>query len=176
MGAVLCRRAFRGFPSAWNRTLQVWLKMLSQKAKYALRAMLTLASAEDGEALLISDIAEAKNLPKRFLEQILLDLKHHGLVQSKRGKNGGYALLKRPEAITFADIVRIIDGPMAPLPCLSRMAYQRCEDCVDEDLCELRRVFGRAHAASIAILEATSLADALAEGADRDRLPLARSL
>jgi Rrf2 family protein len=144
--------------------------MLSQKAKYALRAMLVLA-AEDGEALLISDIAEARNLPKRFLEQILLDLKHHGLVQSKRGKHGGYALLKRPAEITFGEIVRIIDGPMAPLPCLSRMAYQRCEDCEDEATCELRRVFGAVHAATASILDGTTLADALSGGSRfEDRL------
>lgn len=156
---------------------QVHPDMLSQKAKYALRAMLMLAAAGEGEALQISDIAEARNLPKRFLEQILLDLKHHGLVQSKRGKNGGYALLKPPGAISFADIVRIVDGPLAPLPCLSRMAYQRCEDCTDEQACDVRRVFGRVHAATIAILESTSLADALAEGGGRDpgALPLTGS-
>ncbi|WP_207458995.1 Rrf2 family transcriptional regulator [Azospirillum sp. SYSU D00513] len=149
--------------------------MLSQKAKYALRAMLVLAAAEEGEALLISDIAEAKNLPKRFLEQILLDLKHHGLVQSKRGKNGGYALLKRPQDISFGEVVRIIDGPLAMLPCLSRMAYQRCDDCVEESACELRRVFARVHAATIDILEGTSLADALAGNLDPEALPLARA-
>jgi Rrf2 family protein len=148
--------------------------MLSQKAKYALHAMLVLAAAEEGEALMISDIAEARNLPKRFLEQILLDLKHHGLVQSKRGKNGGYALLKAPADISFGDIVRIIDGPLALLPCLSRMAYRRCDDCVDESACELRRVFARVHAATIEILEGSSLADALDGKLDPDRLPSGR--
>src|SRR5918996_5377133 len=101
-------------------------RMLSQKAKYALRALIALAQADQGEALLISDIAENHRLPKKFLEQILLDLKHHGIVHSKRGKHGGYALLKPPSEIFFGQIIRIIDGPIAPLPCLSKMAYRRC--------------------------------------------------
>lgn len=139
--------------------------MLSQKAKYALRAMLALAQAGEGEALQIADIAERHRLPKRFLEQILLDLKHHGLVVSKRGKNGGYALNRAPSGVTFAQIVRIIDGPLAPLPCLSRMAYQRCEDCVDERTCAIRRVYAPVHQATMDVLEGTTLADALVSGA-----------
>ena len=107
--------------------------MLSQKAKYALQALLVLADLNEGESLMISDIAERQRLPKRFLEQILLDLKHQGVVQSWRGKNGGYALLKPADKVTFGEIVRIVDGPLAPLPCLSRMAYRRCEDCVSEE-------------------------------------------
>jgi Rrf2 family protein len=138
--------------------------MLSQKAKYALRAMLALAEAGEGGALQIAEIAERHRLPRRFLEQILLDLKHHGLVASKRGKNGGYTLIRSPAEITFAQIVRIIDGPLAPLPCLSRMAYQRCEDCVDERSCAIRKVYGAAYAATVSVLEGTTLADALDSG------------
>jgi Rrf2 family protein len=135
--------------------------MLSQKAKYALHAMIVLAQAWDREALQIADIAERRRLPKRFLEQILLDLKHNGLVVSKRGKNGGYALIRPPAEIPVAQIVRIIDGPLAPLPCLSVIAYQRCEECDDEAACAVRRVFARVHAATLAVLENTSLADAI---------------
>jgi Rrf2 family protein len=135
--------------------------MLSQKAKYALHAMIVLAQAWDQEALQIADIAERRRLPKRFLEQILLDLKHNGLVVSKRGKNGGYALIRPPAEIPVAQIVRIIDGPLAPLPCLSVIAYQRCEECDDEAACAVRRVFARVHAATLAVLENTSLADAI---------------
>lgn len=138
--------------------------MLSQKAKYALHAMLILAEAWEREALQIADIAERRRLPKRFLEQILLDLKHNGLVVSKRGKNGGYALIRPPAEITIAQIVRVIDGPLAPLPCLSTIAYQPCDDCDDETACAIRRVFARAHAATLAVLESASLAAALAEG------------
>ena len=106
--------------------------MLSQKAKYALRALLALAEQGDGEPMLISEIAERHSLPKKFLEQILLDLKHHGLVQSRRGRSGGYTLLKPASEISFGQVVRIIDGPLAPLPCLSKMAYRRCEVCPGE--------------------------------------------
>lgn len=134
--------------------------MLSQKAKYALRALLVLAE-EDHEPVLISDIAERHNLPKKFLEQILLDLKHHGLVQSRRGRSGGYALLKPAAEITFGQVVRIIDGPLAPLPCLSRMAYRRCEDCAGEESCAIRRVFALTHQLTTDILDRTTLADAL---------------
>lgn len=147
--------------------------MISQKAKYAFRALLELAKSTDGEALLISEIAERRHIPKKFLEQILLDLKHQGLVSSRRGKNGGYTLLKSPSEITFTQVMRIIDGPMAPLPCLSRTAYRRCDDCDDETSCEMRRVFARAFAASVAVLDCTTLADAQAE--ERSAKPRRRS-
>src|SRR5690606_41857464 len=91
--------------------------MISQKAKYALRALIFLARAEEAdEALLISDIAEQQRIPKRFLEQILLDLKHHGLVMSRRGKLGGYLPLKHPSEITFGQVVGVVDGPYGPPP------------------------------------------------------------
>ena len=136
--------------------------MLSQKAKYALQALLVLAELDEGESLMIGDIAERQRLPKRFLEQILLDLKHQGVVQSWRGKNGGYALLKPADKISFGEIVRIIDGPLAPLPCLSRMAYRRCEDCVSEEKCAVRRVFAGVHEATTQILDTMTLSAALA--------------
>jgi Rrf2 family protein len=136
--------------------------MLSQKAKYALRALLVLAEEGDDRPLMISDIAERHNLPKKFLEQILLDLKHHGLVQSRRGRSGGYALLKPAAEISFGQVVRIIDGPLAPLPCLSKMAYRRCEDCPGEQACEIRRVFARTHQLTSDVLDSTTLADAVA--------------
>jgi Rrf2 family protein len=135
--------------------------MLSQKAKYALRALLALAEQGGDQPLLISDIAERHNLPKKFLEQILLDLKHHGLVQSRRGRSGGYALLKPAAEISFGQIVRIIDGPLAPLPCLSKTAYRRCEDCPGEESCAIRRVFARTHQLTTGVLDRTTLADAI---------------
>jgi Rrf2 family protein len=137
--------------------------MLSQKAKYALRALLSLAASPPDEAVLIADIAVQDNIPKKFLEQILLELKHHGIVQSRRGRGGGYFLLKAPEDISFGQVVRLIDGPLAPLPCLSRAAYRKCRDCADEATCRLRRVFAASHAATVAVLDRTSLADALAD-------------
>jgi Rrf2 family protein len=137
--------------------------MLSQKAKYALRALLVLAEEGDDKPVLIGDIAERHNLPKKFLEQILLDLKHHGLVQSRRGRSGGYSLLKPASEISFGQVVRIIDGPLAPLPCLSRMAYRRCEDCAGEENCRIRRVFALTHQVTSTVLDRTTLADALRE-------------
>src|SRR5690606_16364155 len=108
------------------------------------------------------EIAEEQAIPKKFLEQILLDLKRHGIVQSRRGKFGGYQLLKAPEDITFGHVLRIVDGPIALLPCLSKIAYRRCDDCITEDSCEIRRVFAEVADASRAVLDGTTLADALA--------------
>ena len=148
--------------------------MISQKAKYALRALVALAKAErPGETLFISDIAEQQHIPKKFLEQILLDLKHHGIVVSRRGKTGGYLLLKKPSEVTFGEILRIIDGPIAPLPCLSRMAYRRCEDCQGEENCEVRRVFARVADGTRAVLDNTTIADCIAPGMGSDIQALA---
>jgi Rrf2 family protein len=144
--------------------------LLSQKAKYALQALLALAELDEGDSLMIGDIAEKQRLPKRFLEQILLDLKHQGVVQSWRGKNGGYALLKSADKITFGEIVRIIDGPLAPLPCLSRMAYRKCDDCLDEERCAVRRVFASVHDATTEILDSMTLTRALNGGEVRELL------
>lgn len=135
--------------------------MISQKAKYALRALIALARQDPDAPLLISEIAEKQSIPKKFLEQILLDLKHHGMVISRRGKSGGYLLLRSPQKITFGEILRIIDGPIAPLPCLSKMAYRRCEDCPTEENCEIRRVFLRVVVATREVLDHTSIADAI---------------
>jgi Rrf2 family protein len=137
--------------------------MISQKAKYALRALTALARARGGAPMLIADIAEQQNIPKKFLEQILLDLKHRGLVISKRGKDGGYLLLKSPEDITFGEILRMIDGPIAPLPCLSQTAYRKCGDCLSEAECEIRHVFARVADATREVLFSATIADALAE-------------
>ncbi|MFN3547123.1 MAG: RrF2 family transcriptional regulator [Mesorhizobium sp.] len=136
--------------------------MISQKAKYALRALIALARSHGNDGTqVISEIADQQRIPKKFLEQILLDLKHHGIVASRRGKAGGYMLLKSPSAITFGEVLRIVDGPIAPLPCLSRMAYRRCEDCRDEDGCEVRRVFALVADATRRVLDSTTIADCL---------------
>ena len=143
--------------------------MISQKAKYALRALVALAKEEPGTSLLISEIAEGQNIPKKFLEQILLDLKHHGIVMSRRGKAGGYLLLKRPDEITFGEVLRIVDGPIAPLPCLSKMAYRRCDDCASEQTCEIRRVFAQVADATRNVLDRTTVADAVS--GSRGKIP-----
>lgn len=138
--------------------------MLSQKAKYALRALLMLAERPAGEPLQIADIAERQNLPKKFLELILLDLKHHGILHSRRGKNGGYALARAPSEVTFGEVVRIVDGPLASVLCASQTAYRRCADCRDEASCAIRRVFRRVRDATATILDNHTLADAVRRG------------
>jgi Rrf2 family protein len=135
--------------------------MLSQKAKYAMRALLFLAREESDRPVFISEIAEQQAVPKKFLELILLDLKRHGLVHSYRGKKGGYALAKRPDEISFGQVIRIIDGPLAQIPCASRTAYRRCDDCADEKTCEIRRVLLQVRDSTAKILDNTSLADVL---------------
>ena len=134
--------------------------MISQKAKYALRALVALARA--GDSMMIGEIAAKERIPRKFLEQILLELKRHGIVMSKRGKFGGYALLMPASQITFGQVLRILDGPLAPLPCLSRIAYRRCADCRAEEDCEIRRVFARVTASAREVLDRTSIADAIA--------------
>jgi Rrf2 family protein len=135
--------------------------MLSQKAKYALRALQMLAEQPAGEMVLVAEIAEHQKVPKKFLELILLDLKRHGLLYSQRGKNGGYCLARPPARITFGEVIRITDGPIAPLPCASPTGYRRCADCEDEATCAIRRVMREVRDATSAILDTTTLADAL---------------
>jgi Rrf2 family protein len=133
--------------------------MISQKARYAFKALIAL-SRSHSQISQARDIATSELIPQSFLEQILLELKHAGLVGSRRGRDGGHFLLKDPAKITLGQVLRLIDGPVAPLPCLSRTAYRRCDDCVDEAACGLRRVFGQAYDATLQVLERLSIADA----------------
>ena len=135
--------------------------MISQKAKYALRALLALSRAARGESRMIGEISREQGIPKKFLEQILLELKRAGLVTSRRGRLGGYVLARSPEEVMYGEVLRLIDGPLAPLPCLSLTAYRRCEDCRDEASCEIRHVIERVTLATRAVLDRTSLADSL---------------
>lgn len=137
--------------------------MISNKAKYAFRALLAIASEPEGTALNSAEIARQHNIPHKFLEQILLDLKKAGILESKRGKSGGYAMLRPADTVSFGEVLRLFDGPLAPLPCLSRNAYRRCEDCHSEASCEIRREFGRAYDASRQVLDSRTLGDALAD-------------
>src|SRR5262245_26862950 len=134
--------------------------MLSQKARYASRALYALAAKPAGAPIMIADIAVEARVPRKFLEQILLDLKRPGIVQSQRGKLGGYALGRSPYKISFADIIRAIDGPLALSPCVSVTAYRRCSDCVDEATCVTRKVLLAVRDATAGILEHRTLAEA----------------
>lgn len=110
---------------------------------------------------MISDLAAAEYIPKKFLEQILLELKKHGILYSRMGKGGGYALAKSPDKVFLGDIIRTLDGPLAPVPCVSKSAYVKCIECKDERTCEIRRVMKVVRDSTSRILDNTSLADAM---------------
>ncbi|HYP06611.1 MAG TPA: Rrf2 family transcriptional regulator [Bryobacteraceae bacterium] len=135
------------------------MKTLSKKAKYALRALYYLTPHHGGGPVLISSISAAEKIPHKFLELILLQLRGKGLVESKKGKGGGYYLAKPPDQVTIGEVIRIIDGPLAPLPCASETAYRRCDECVDEKRCGTRMVMRQVRDAMAAILDHTTLAD-----------------
>jgi Rrf2 family protein len=135
--------------------------MLSQKAKYALRALLMLAEQPEADMVMIADIAERENVPRKFLEAILVDLRKRGLLDSRRGKYGGYRLAKPADAISFGEIIRIVDGPLAPLPCASKSGFRPCDDCTDVNSCSVRWLMLQVRDATADILDNCSLADAL---------------
>jgi len=140
--------------------------MLSQKARYALRALVELARAE-GAQLTAGELALRADAPRKFLEAILLELARNRIVVSRRGKFGGYSLARAPETISFAEVIRVIDGPLALAPCVSRLSFRKCEDCPDLATCALREALLRARDATAQVLEGYSLADAAAgEGAE----------
>lgn len=135
--------------------------MLSKRTQYALKAMVALAKFEAGVPVMIATLAEQERIPKKFLELILLDLKNLGVVQSKQGKQGGYYLSRKSEAIQLGYIIRGIEGPLALLPCVSQSAYERCNDCPDERTCGLRLVMKEVRDATAKILDHTSLTNVL---------------
>lgn len=135
--------------------------MITRRAKYALKALLYLARQPEGQAVLIRDLAAAERMPKKFLEQILLDLNRKGLLQSRKGKGGGYLLGKPPEKIMMGDVIRLTDGPLAPVPCVSKTAYHRCEECENEKTCLIRRTMKDVREAIAGVMDRTSLADML---------------
>ena len=132
--------------------------MLSKKAKYGLKAMAILAKEYGNGPLLIGEIAKRERIPSKFLELILLELKKKKFLQSKKGKGGGYYLSKLPESISVGALIRALDGPLALLPCVSQMAYERCAECPDEQTCGIRIVFKEVRESTVSILERTTLA------------------
>jgi Rrf2 family protein len=138
--------------------------MVSQQTRYALKALLYLANQCADKPHPIGDIAAASNIPRKFLEAILLQLKVAGLVKSTRGKAGGYALAREPQAITFGEVIRVSEGPLALVQCASKQFYRRCQDCPDETACAVRRVMAEARDQLCSVLDQRSLADAIAGG------------
>lgn len=139
--------------------------MLTKKGKYGLKAMLHLAGCPVGEAILVSDIANANGIPKKFLDTILGELRNAGFVFSKKGKGGGYTLARAADEIKVGDVVRVLDGPLAPIACASKNSYRRCEDCSDEKHCGVRLIMIEARNAIATVLDNHTIADmrALAE-------------
>lgn len=135
--------------------------MLSKKTKYGLRAILLLAREYGKGPLLIAEVAAREGIPKKFLELILLELKNKGLLQSKKGKGGGYFLGKMPETVTFGQVIRALEGPLAPVPCVSQTAYMKCEECSDELTCGIRIVMKQVRDATTKIVDTTTLAQVL---------------
>jgi Rrf2 family protein len=133
--------------------------MLTKKGKYGLKAMVHLAGRPAGEATLVNDIANANGIPKKFLDTILGELRNAGLVFSKKGKGGGYALARPAEEIKVGHVIRVLDGPLAPIGCASKNSYRRCEDCSDEEHCCVRLVMLEARNAIATVLDNRTLAD-----------------
>ena len=125
--------------------------MLSSKARYALRALVELARA-DGAQITAGELAERADAPRKFLEAILLELARRGVVVSRRGKLGGYILARDAAAISFAEVIRVIDGPLALAPCVSRLAFRKCDDCPDLATCSIREALLSARDATADVL------------------------
>lgn len=140
--------------------------MLTQRSRYALRAMLYLATQPEGTAPVpMNRIADAANIPRKFLELILADLRDAQFLFSHRGKMGGYVLARPAAMISLGEVIRVIEGPLALVPCVSRTAYRPCKDCKDEASCAIRIAMSRVRDETARILDGTSLADAAAEEA-----------
>jgi Rrf2 family protein len=137
--------------------------MLSQKARYALRSLVALTRAEDAQ-LTAGDLSARAGAPRKFLEAILLELARRGVITSRRGKFGGYALARPAAEITFAEVIRVIDGPLALAPCVSKTAFRKCDGCEDLETCPLREALMMARDATAHVLEGYSLADAAEHG------------
>ena len=138
--------------------------MLTQRSRYALRAMIFLAEAPPaGPPIPMTRIAAEANVPRKFLELIFADLRDAGLLVSHRGKLGGYRLSRPTHLISLGDIIRVIEGPLALVPCVSRTAYRRCDDCRSEADCAIRHAMMRVRDETARILDGTSLADAGAQ-------------
>lgn len=137
--------------------------MLSMKAKYAIRALMVMAN-NDKKMLASKTIAQEADVPQKFLENILQELRHNGYVDSKRGIFGGYFLAMPAGDIFVGNIIRIIDGPLAPIRCASVTAYQKCDDCVDEKKCEIRRVMVEVRNAIAGVLDKKSIKQLVKDG------------
>ena len=140
--------------------------MLSKKTKYGVKAMIHLAELASPKPVGIQEIADQKQIPKKFLDTILLELRNAGLVLSRKGKGGGYSLARLPEEISLGAIIRVLEGPLALTPCASRSAYQPCDDCPDVHACSIRLVMVDVRDAMAHVLDDRTLADLVNQSND----------
>jgi Rrf2 family protein len=136
------------------------MKQLSRRCKYALRALYTLSRNNPAGPIAVAEIAERERIPRKFLEGILVQLRNSGLVESYMGKKGGYRLAKSPGDITIGAVIRIIDGPLAPLPCASESQFRACDECLGRGRCETRVIMRQVRDAIARVLDHTTLAQA----------------
>ncbi len=148
--------------------------MLSKKSKYAIKALVALGKIYGQNPVQISRIAEEEKIPKKFLEQILLEMRNSGLLYSKKGAGGGYALSKNPKEINLVQVMRLTGGPIAQLPCVSLNFYQKCEECKDEETCGIRDTFMIVRDATLKVLLETTIADLIEKERNLDLLSEAK--
>ncbi len=133
--------------------------MISKKTKYGIKAMVYITREGDGTPVKASDISKSENISKKFLESILLELRKSGFLGSKKGKEGGYYLIKDPSDIRMTDVFRVLEGPIAMLPCVSLNYYETCQDCPDEDNCSVHKLMIQLRDASLKVMGENTLAD-----------------
>jgi len=140
------------------------LRTISKKTKYALQALFALTRRDGTGPVLIATLAKEESIPLKFLEVILLELRNGGVVESKKGRSGGYKLSRAPSEITVGSVIRILEGPIAPLPCASETAFRKCEECQDIARCETRLVMRQVRDAMAHVLDHITLADVVQQG------------
>ncbi|UHS64033.1 Rrf2 family transcriptional regulator [Agrobacterium vaccinii] len=140
--------------------------MLTKKGKYGLKALIDLAGLAQGETAFVSEIAARNNIPKKFLDAILLELRNEGMLRSKKGPGGGYALSKSASDIYIGQVIRALDGPLAPIRCASRTAFEACEDCSDPQTCQVRRSMTDVRDAMASVLDTMTLEQFASNKAD----------
>jgi len=133
--------------------------MLSKRTKYGIKALVYLARKEEDTPINIAEISTHENISRKFLESILLTLKKNGILGSKKGKTGGYYLIKKPSDVKMSAVLRILEGPIAMVPCVSLNFYEKCDDCPDEDICTVNSLMREVRDSTLGILNDNTLAD-----------------
>lgn len=158
-GRLYLRFPEKSIAFLYNSVATGWDPVLTNKGKYGLKAIVHLARLEAGETAQVADIARKNNISKKFLDAILLDLRNAGMLRSKKGPGGGYALAKPARSITVGAVVRALEGPIAPIACASRSDFSPCEDCEDIKTCTVRSVMSEVRDAVVGVVDMVTIAD-----------------